>query len=585
VPKEMKEDVSRNLGEEQDGEVSPETLRAEIKKLKERISHLEGAHKDRKEDPEYFAERLKEEIARSGRYKYEFCLVFVEMDNLAIFLGKQSNEVVAEIINMMDKVLRDTLRTADLKCQCARGSFGIILPYTDPNGGLIAAEKVRQAVERTLTLKGQAIGVPLTVSVGLASYPKDAMSTEHLNDLAKGSLSRAQVDGGNRVYMSIESPEGTKVETEKHNRLSNDTFFLALDNEVMRCARFGQKFSLMLLEVVFPESKGRKMDENARTGIMRAVFKLVNANVRTIDKVHLHSDKRFAVILPHTGPDGTLVVAQKLVQSLTSNPVLRDNGLDVNISVNVGMSTFPTDEVAAQGLLRKTEEALCQAINKGANQIELAADVLNLSCKYGRNVDDLVAKVKEVGAGAIYSLLAAVDVTEHYDHAHSQAVAKYSIAIGLALSLPNMMIRRLRLMALMHDLGKACMPESVLVKPGPLDDVEWDMMMKHPQLGAHLLQQLPEFAYCCAAIMAHHERPDGKGYPKGLKGDLIPLESCIIAVSEAYDDMVTPRPYRQQVLPAEAVEELKKQSGTQFNANVVRAFVKALYSSENRLLK
>jgi diguanylate cyclase (GGDEF)-like protein len=585
VPKKVKEDVGRNLSEELDGEVSSETLRAEIKKLKEHISHLEGAHKDRKEDPGYFAERLTEEVARSGRYKYEFCLLFMEIDNLAMFLSKQSDEVAADIINMMDKVLRDTLRTADLKCQCAPGSFGIILPYTDPKGGLIAAEKVRQTVERTLRLKGAAIGVSLTVSAGLASYPKDAMSPEHLGDLAKGSMSRAQVDGGNRVYMSVESMEGARAETEKQNKLSNDTFFLALDNEVMRCARFGQKFSLMLLEVAFPESKGTKIDETVRTGIMRAVFKLVNANVRTIDKVHLHSDKKFAVILPHTGPDGTLVVAQKLLQSLTSNPVLRDNGLDVNISINVGMSTFPTDEVAAQGLLRKTEEALCHAKNKGSNQIELAADVQNLSCKHGRNIDDLVVKVKEVGAGAIYSLLAAVDVTEHYDHAHSQAVAKYAIATGLALSLPNMTIRRLRLMALMHDLGKACIPESVLVKPGPLDDSEWDMMMKHPQLGANLLQQLPEFAYCCAAITAHHERPDGKGYPKGLKGDLIPLESAIIAVSEAYDDMTTPRPYRQQVLPAEALEELKKQAGAQFNANVVGAFVKALYTVENRLLK
>lgn len=585
MPKDDKDDIIASLRDNQGEGASKEQLQGEIKKLKERIAQLESLQKDRKTDPDYFNERLSEEIARCSRYKYEFCLMYLELDNLGFFSKKQGDEAATEVLQMLDTVLSGTLRTSDLKCQLRRGNYGIILPYTDSNGGRIAAEKVRQTVVRIFMLKSTAVSIPLTVSAGLASYPRDAMSSEHLGEMAKAALSRAQRDGGNVVCLSTSPTDSDGQEKEERTRLSNDTFLLALDSESMRCARFGETFSLMLLAVTSLENKETKIDGDVRAGIMRAVFKLMNANVRNIDKSYLYSDSRFAVVLPNTGPDGALIVAQKLVRSLTSNPVLRNNGVDINISVNAGISTFPTDDITGDGLLRKTDETLCQAIKKGANQIELAADVLSLSCRSGRNIDDLVLKLKEAGAGAVYSLLAAVDVTEHYDHPHSQAVAKYAVATGLAMSLSNIKIRHLRLMALLHDIGKSCIPDGVLTKPGPLDGQEWDLMMKHPQLGSHILQQLPDFAFCCAPILAHHERPDGKGYPKGLKADQIPLESEIIAVAEAYDDMTTQRPYRQQVFPAEAVEELKKQAGAQFNPDVVSAFIKALYSAENKPLK
>jgi len=136
---------------------------------------------------------------------------------------------------------------------------------------------------------------------------------------------------------------------------------------------------------------------------------------------------------------------------------------------------------------------------------------------------------------------------------------------------------------LLHDLGKICVPESVIIKPGPLADKEWDMMMRHPQYCADILKEFADFEFCVMPVLAHHERPDGKGYPRGLKGDQIPVESKIIAVAEAYDDMVTPRPYRQQVSSEEALEELKNQSGSQFDPAVVKAFIQLLSSIESKV--
>jgi HD-GYP domain-containing protein (c-di-GMP phosphodiesterase class II) len=98
-----------------------------------------------------------------------------------------------------------------------------------------------------------------------------------------------------------------------------------------------------------------------------------------------------------------------------------------------------------------------------------------------------------------------------------------------------------------------------------------------------MLKLFPDFDFCYIPVLAHHEWMNGKGYPRGLKGEQIPVESRIIAVVEAYDDMVTPRPYRQQVSSMEAVEELKKQCGSQFDATVVRAFIKVLYSTLSKV--
>ncbi|MGD0857502.1 MAG: HD domain-containing phosphohydrolase, partial [Dehalococcoidia bacterium] len=459
-----------------------------------------------------------------------------------------------------------------------------ILPYTDSEGGRIAAEKMRQAVERIFMLKSRTANIKLTLSGGLASYPKNAVSSEHLMTLAKDALISARTGGGNCICLAEEPASSVDLEKEIRARLlHSDTFMRSLDDEVSRCSRYGQKFSLILLSVTNLEVRGTAMDGVVRAEIMRTVFKLLNARLRTIDKSYLYTDSRYAVILPHTGNDGCIMFAQKLVQSLTGNPILRNDGHDINITVNAGISVFPTDAVSSEGLLRRTEAALSQAIKKGVNQIELASSAIGGMGKDGRDVNDVIARLKEAGPAAVYNLLAAVDVTEHYDRPHSHMVAKYAMATGSALGLPTLTIRRLRIMSLLHDLGKVCVPENAIIKPGPLVDKEWDTMMRHPQYCADVLKEFADFEFCCMPVLAHHERLDGKGYPRGLKGDQIPLESRIISVAEAYDDMVTPRPYRQQVSSTEALEELKNQSGSQFDSAVVKAFIKSLSSVESKV--
>jgi diguanylate cyclase (GGDEF)-like protein len=433
-------------------------------------------------------------------------------------------------------------------------------------------------------LKSAAINVKLTVSSGISSYPMGAVSSEELFTICKAALEKAEKDGGNRIKVAGESSRhgehGQTTNTNTHH-LRNDSFIKVLDEELIRCSRYRLSFSLIILAVTNLEAKGLNIDSVVKAGIMRATFKLLNAGIRNIDKGYLYTESRFAVILPNTGFDGALAVSDKLVQTLSRNPVARNNGTDINISVNAGIATFPSDELSREGLLRRAEEALQLSIDKGANQVVAVSQIAQASRKGGRDIDALIGKIREAGPASIYSLLSALDLTEHYKHSHSQAVAKLSMGIGVNMRLSNMSVRRLRVMGLLHDLGKVCLPEDTITKPGALLDDEWDMMMKHPQISVNMLEQFSDFSYCCLPILAHHERPDGKGYPKGIKSEQIPLESKIIAVAEAYDDMVTARPYRQAVLRDEAIEELKNKSGSQFDTAVVKALIKTVMSLEN----
>ena len=145
-------------------------------------------------------------------------------------------------------------------------------------------------------------------------------------------------------------------------------------------------------------------------------------------------------------------------------------------------------------------------------------------------------------------------------------------------------MERVRLAGVLHDIGKIGISDRVLSKPGPLDADEWQEMFTHPEIAARLLTR-PEFDDLRGWILAHHERPDGAGYPYGLSGDEIPLEARILAVADAYEAMTADRVYRPALGAETARAELSAGSGSQFDAKVVSAFVRALDAGRARALR
>lgn len=176
----------------------------------------------------------------------------------------------------------------------------------------------------------------------------------------------------------------------------------------------------------------------------------------------------------------------------------------------------------------------------------------------------------------ISTLLATLYEKSNETEEHSKRIETYCHAIGRELQLSSKEMDELSLLALLHDVGKVSIDPNILQKPGPLTAEEWEEMKQHPQIGYPIAQATPELAVVADLILSHHERWDGKGYPRGLKGTEIPLSCRILAVADAYDAMTSDRVYRKAMSNEDAVCELEKNSGTQFEPSIVNFFIYTL---------
>ena len=557
-----------------------EQLLAEIDQLKQRLADVEGDEHGHR-GPVYFEERLQDEVARSTRYNYEFSILLIQLDNLQAFTHKTGEASAQEALGMLRTVIRDATRKTDICCIYAPGRYGILMPYTPAQGARVVSQRLRQTVERVFNLKSMSVKISLTLSLGSATYPGDAVSYEHLLSVVNDALAEAQAQGGNCAVMG-----GSNRKTDENHRdvpvvtIQDEFLIHAMDDEVLRCSRYGQKFALLLMAFKPTDNaNGGQLDLKQVRETLQAV---INTTVRTLDRSYLHGENRFALLLPSTDSEGAQACAQKLMQVITAAPLGLPGGGSVEIVLNIGIAGFPFDEVSREGLLKRTESALGESLKRGANTIMAASSLVKSTSKKLWEVQDWVAHLKNAGPGAMYNMVASLDLTEQYARPHSQSVGRYAMAIGQGMGLPASALRQLRTIALFHDLGMMCLPSEIVTKPGKLTAKEWQIMLRHPQLCADLLGQFPEFSYCVHPILSHHERWDGKGYPNGLKGDHIPPEARIIAVAEALDDMVTARPYKQRMQMPEAIEELKRNAGTQFDPAMVQSLIKAAYQMQTK---
>jgi putative nucleotidyltransferase with HDIG domain len=184
-----------------------------------------------------------------------------------------------------------------------------------------------------------------------------------------------------------------------------------------------------------------------------------------------------------------------------------------------------------------------------------------------------------VGMDRVIAIAEQLDLRDSGTARHCETVACYAEAIARELGLAEDVVESLRLAGLLHDVGKVGLPRSIVGKPGPLSEDEWSAMRDHPRLGAAILEEagLEDIREW---ILAHHERPDGTGYPRRLSDDEIPIEAKILAVADAYEAMTVDRCYRRRMGPDLAIAELRRCAGTQFDVDVVEAFVAALGRDE-----
>jgi len=192
------------------------------------------------------------------------------------------------------------------------------------------------------------------------------------------------------------------------------------------------------------------------------------------------------------------------------------------------------------------------------------ADLLNGREELKNSYDSIVAV-----------LCAALDLRDNVTQNQAAHISELASMVAWQMGLRKEAVRQIQKAAILHDIGKIGVAEAVLSKPGPLNNADWAEMKRHPELGHRMLSGIDFLRDATEVVYAHHERFDGTGYPRGLKGDEIPLGARIFAVVDAYYAMTSHRPYRRALPHSKTVEEIARHAGTQFDPDVVRAFLEA----------
>ncbi len=301
------------------------------------------------------------------------------------------------------------------------------------------------------------------------------------------------------------------------------------------------------------------------------VLSQVAGNLRQGGEAFRLGGDEFALLLVDHDETAALAAAESVVGRI-SNLDLDHIG---SVTVSAGLATFPVQGHGRDELIRLADSALYWAKEHGKNCVRL----------YRPDVVEL-AELRHLAAGpdraaryrAAASLAKAVDARDTYTGSHSERVSELAARIATRLGLSAEQIELTRLAGSLHDLGKLAIPEEILRKPGELTDSERLVLERHPQIGFRMLDSLGVDPVA-DLVLHHHERWDGAGYPNGLRGESIPLGARIIFVADAYDAMISDRVYRPRRSADEAIDELKRCGGTQFDPGIVAAFAQELDAS------
>jgi diguanylate cyclase (GGDEF)-like protein len=342
-------------------------------------------------------------------------------------------------------------------------------------------------------------------------------------------------------------------------------FHERLQRELTQAEQDGLSLSLCLVDI----DDFKKVNDRYGHPVGDRVLGQVASRLRQGGESFRLGGDEFAVLLPGLDERAAIEVARSIVE--------RVSGFDIEsvgaITVSAGVAAFPAQGVGRDELIRLADSALYWAKEDGKNRARTyqAATTIELSqLQQLAEGPDRAARYR-----AAASLAKAVDARDVYTGSHSERVGELSARIARRLGIDEPQVELTRLAGSLHDLGKLAIPEEILRKPSALNESERLVLQRHPQIGYRMLESLG-VEPIADWVLHHHERWDGDGYPDRLRGEQIPLGARIIFVADAFDAMTSERVYRKPLSERDAVSELERCAGTQFDPAVVDAFSEEL---------
>jgi diguanylate cyclase (GGDEF)-like protein len=378
---------------------------------------------------------------------------------------------------------------------------------------------------------------------------EDRRTLEAIADMATVACHNAE------TYHQVEQAARTDALT---GLLNHGAMQVRVREEIARARRDRTPLSFVIIDLDDFKRVNDQRGHQAGDELLRQVAALLHRELRPYDQIARYGGDEFVLLLPGSDEETARAVAERVRDAMIGSMVGA-------CSLGVAQWHEPLD---ADALLEHADRALLLAKRTGKGRVAVAnADVER---------ELAMLQAQKGSPAAVQALAAAIEERDNYTHEHSEEVVHLARGVAMLLGLQTDQAERIAHAALLHDVGKLAVPNEILHKPGPLSPEEWEVMADHPVAGERILLRIPDLSVIAPVVRHEHEHWDGSGYPDGLEGRLIPIGSRIILACDAYHAMITDRPYRAAMSPADAAEELRNGVRAQFDPDVVEALLDLL---------
>lgn len=336
-----------------------------------------------------------------------------------------------------------------------------------------------------------------------------------------------------------------------------------------------KKFSVAMIDIdqfkIYNDLYGHFAGDEA----LKKIAEILSNTAYKDDLLVRYGGEEFVIIMPNIAGPTALKAIERMRRAVEDGFLLSNEAKEF-LTVTIGVSCYPDDGSNLEEILSKADRAMYYGKQSGRNKAILFKEDTTI---VNDNLE-VQEQIKEAHLSSIYALAATIDAKDHYTYGHSNNVATLSAALAKEANFGEDDIERVRSAGLLHDIGKVGIPESILSKVGFLDDSEMEIMHSHVVQSINIIKHIPNLLETVPIIMSHHEKYDGTGYPRGIKGTNIPILGRVICIADSFDAMTTDRPYRRGLSLEQAVYELKKNSSKQFDPVLVETFIKMIKSGK-----
>ncbi len=401
-------------------------------------------------------------------------------------------------------------------------------------------------------------------------------------------------------YTAYVAPRGTELEArlanavneiaaalvDTHDRATVDrltgvanrqSLLAALFAESERASRYGRPLSVAFVDIDHFKAVNDTYGHAVGDIVLRGVAQAIAANLRTSDMIGRYGGEEFMLILTETNIEEGAALTEKLRTLVQRQRFAIEGAADVAVTISIGIAGGSGSQLRMDTLVRDADAAMYSAKSLGRNQTYVFAEPDDdarvprapISAAGRARAVEIGQRARDASMAALTSVLSPLP---HYRGQPSALIASIVVSLARQLQLSDAEIDRLRVAALLHDVGKIAVPEEILEKPSALTSAEWRTVVQHPRIGQVILEQAAALKDAVPIILHHHERYAGHGYPFGLRANEIPLGARIVAIADAYDAMINDRPYKRAISHEQAIAELRRHSGTQFDPEIVELF-------------